>query len=189
MKNIIQRASLIMLGLIPAVSQAHPGHDQHSGFSVGFLHPFTGMDHMIMALALGVLLWSAARQWKILGMASMATALVFGFVLGQQQLFSSSLAEYGIIASLLMVTLALWSKSRIILPVATALLVTFHGIAHGNELGHSGHIAGLVSGMIIAMSLIYTAGLGLGALITRYIPYGKKIVGACAAIVALIGLA
>jgi len=42
--------------------------------------------------------------------------------------------------------------------------------------------------MIIAMSLIYTAGLGLGALITRYIPYGKKIVGACAAIVALIGL-
>jgi len=174
MKNIIQRASLIMLGLIPEVSQAHPGHDHHSGFSAGFLHPFTGMDHMIMALALGVLLWSAARQWKILGMASMATALVFGFVLGQQQLFSSSLAEYGIIASLLM--------------VATALLVTFHGIAHGNELGHSGHIAGLVSGMIIAMSLIYIAGLGLGALIIRYIPYGKKIVGACAAIVALIGL-
>jgi len=83
------------------------------------------MDHMIMALALGVLLWSAARQWKILGMASMATALVFGFVLGQQQLFSSSLAEYGIIASLLMVTLALWSKSRIILPVATALMGNF----------------------------------------------------------------
>ncbi|MDC4459554.1 HupE/UreJ family protein, partial [Acinetobacter baumannii] len=81
-----------MLCLIPAVSQAHPGHDHQSGFSAGFLHPFTGMDHMIMALALGVLLWSAARQWKILGMASMATALVFGFVLGQQQLFSSSLA-------------------------------------------------------------------------------------------------
>jgi len=75
MKNIIQRASLIMLGLIPAVSQAHPGHDHQSGFSAGFLHSFTGMDHMIMALALGVLLWSAARQWKILGMASMATVI------------------------------------------------------------------------------------------------------------------
>ncbi|KCX97308.1 hypothetical protein J584_2083, partial [Acinetobacter sp. 72431] len=35
---------------------------------------------------------------------------------------------------------------------------------------------------------IYLGGLVLGAVLTRYVPYGKKIVGACAAVVAVIGL-
>ncbi|SSS48182.1 urease accessory protein J [Acinetobacter baumannii] len=61
-------------------------------------------------------------------------------------------------------------------------------MAHGVELAHAGHIVALVTGMVAGMALIYCGGLVLGAVFTRYVPYGKKIVGACAALVAVIGL-
>jgi uncharacterized membrane protein YedE/YeeE len=63
----------------------------------------------------------------------------------------------------------------------------FSWIAHGVELAHAGHIVALVTGMVTGMALIYCAGLALGAIFTRYVN-GKKIMGTCAAIVAVIGL-
>lgn len=98
------------------------------------------------------------------------------------------MAEYGIVASLVITAIALWTKSNKVLPIAAALLASFHGMAHGVELAHAGHIVALVTGMVAGMALIYFSGLVLGAVLTRYVPYGKKIVGVCAAVVAMIGL-
>lgn len=185
-----QKSILFFLSLSPVFAMAHPGHDQtHSGFSAGFTHPFTGLDHMMMAVALGVLFYSAAKKWNAIGMISMVLALAVGFIIGAPHWIPEAFAEYGIVASLMVVAIALWSKSNMILPVATAMLVTFHGVAHGAELGGAGHVVGLVAGMVVAMSLLYAVGLLLGKVIADYIPHGKKIVGFFAAIVALIGLA
>lgn len=61
------------LSMLPVLAMAHPGHDHvHSGFMAGFIHPFTGLDHLIMALGFGVLLWSAAKQWKIAGVSTLS---------------------------------------------------------------------------------------------------------------------
>lgn len=189
MKSVLQKLTVISLASSPMLALAHPGHDTHSGFAAGFIHPFTGLDHMMMAVALGVLFYSAVKRWQVAGLVSLVVALVVGFSLGAAHWIPEHFAEYGIVASLIMVAIALWSKSNTILPVATAMLVTFHGVAHGAELGHAGHVMSLVAGMVVAMSLIYLAGLLFGKLIVEHIPYGKKIVGGLAAIVALIGLA
>lgn len=187
--NFIKKWSVGLLSMLPALAMAHPGHDHaHSGFVAGFIHPFTGLDHLIMALGFGVLLWSAAKQWKIAGIITLSITLILGFLIGAQGLVPSNIAEYGIIASLIITAIALWTKSNRILPIAAALLASFHGIAHGVELAHEGHIIALVTGMVAGMALIYCGGLALGAILSRYVPYGKKIVGACAAIVAVIGL-
>ncbi len=189
MKNL-QKIALCSLSLLPALAFAHPGHDHtHVGFEAGFIHPFTGLDHMMMALALGVLMYSAAKQWKWAGVLLMSITLVVGFAIGAEHLIPESFAEYGIAASLFAVAIALWSKSKVILPIATALLVTFHGVAHGAELANSGHLVSLVLGMVSAMALIYAIGLAFGQFIVKYIPYGKKIVGVLAALIALIGFA
>ncbi len=47
----------------------------------------------------------------------------------------------------------------------------------------------LVTGMVTAMASIYGLGLLVGAFIQKYVPYGKQMIGALAAIVAVIGLA
>ncbi|WP_173912517.1 HupE/UreJ family protein [Acinetobacter sp. Marseille-Q1618] len=194
MNRLLQKLIVIVGASSPMWALAHVGHEHththtHLGFEAGFIHPFTGLDHMMMALALGVLFYSALKRWQVTGLVSMVVALVAGFAMGTAHLMPESFAEYGIVASLIAVAVALWSKSKMILPVATAMLVTFHGVAHGAELGHSGHFLSLVSGMVAAMSLIYVAGLFFGKFIVEHIPYGKKIIGGLAVFIALIGLA
>jgi len=187
--DFMKKWGIGLLALLPTLVMAHPGHDhEHSGFMAGFIHPFTGLDHLVMALAFGVLLWSAAKQWKIAGVVTLSITLIVGFLIGAQGLVPANVAEYGIVASLVVTAIALWTKSNRILPIAAALLASFHGIAHGVELAHAGHVVALVAGMVTAMAFIYVGGLALGAALTRYVPYGKKIVGVCAAIVAVIGL-
>lgn len=187
--RLVQKSLIAGLAYIPVLALAHPGHDHHTGFWAGFIHPFTGLDHLMMAIALGVLMWTANQRWKLLGLIGLALAMVGGFMIGSQGLIPSTVAEYGIIASLVLLAIALWTKSNQVLPAAAVLLASFHGVAHGAELGQSGHGIVLVFGMVTAMSLIYAGGLGIGAFIKKYVPYGKKIIGTLAAFVAVIGLA
>jgi hydrogenase/urease accessory protein HupE len=42
--------------LLPVAAYAHPGHDV-VGFSAGFGHPFSGLDHILAMVAVG--LWAA----------------------------------------------------------------------------------------------------------------------------------
>ena len=179
----------MVFGLLPMMAMAHPGHDQtHVGFWEGLIHPFTGLDHLVMAIGFGVLLWTVAKQWRVLGILGLSLSLVVGFVLGANQIVPANMAEYGIVASLIVLAVALWSKSYRVLPLAAALMASFHGMAHGVELAPQGHVVGLVLGMISGMAILYAVGLGLGALINRYVPYGRKIMAGLAAIVAVIGL-
>jgi urease accessory protein len=190
MNTLIQRLIVGSVILTPIFAHAHPGHHVHdAGFWTGFIHPFTGLDHLMMALAFGVLMWTATQRWKITGAISLVLALVIGFVLGAKTTIFAGFAESGIIASLIILAIALWTKSKTVFPIAVALLATFHGVAHGTELASNGHVALQILGMVSAMSILYVAGLLIGQFMIRYIPYGKKIIGTLAAIVAVIGLA
>lgn len=188
--KILQKVALSILLLLPVLAFAHVGHDQHEhlGFMAGFMHPFTGLDHMTMAFALGMLFYSVSKQWKIFGLVSMVVALSVGFLIGQMALIPVNFAEYGIVASLVLLAVALWSNSKIAMPIATALLVTFHGVAHGAELGHSGHAVAVISGMLTAMSVLYLLGQIFSVFAVKYIPQGKKIVAVFTAIVAVFAL-
>ena len=98
--------------IIASTCNGSSGHDHaHSGFMAGFIHPFTGLDHLVMALGFGVLLWSAAKQWKIAGVIALSITLIIGFLVGAQGLVPVNMAEYGIVASLVITAIALWTKS------------------------------------------------------------------------------
>ncbi|MBJ9985434.1 HupE/UreJ family protein [Acinetobacter sp. S40] len=189
MRAFNKQLLVVMFGFLPMITMAHPGHDQtHLGFWEGLIHPFTGLDHLMMAIGFGVLLWTVAKQWRILGILGLSLSLVIGFILGANQIVSASVAEYGIVASLVVLAIALWSRSYRVLPIAAVLMASFHGIAHGVELAPQGHTVGLVLGMISGMTILYVMGLGLGEFIRRYVPYGRKIMAGLAAIVAVVGL-
>ncbi|WP_434533817.1 HupE/UreJ family protein [Acinetobacter pragensis] len=187
--SMLKRFFAVAVGSLPMIAMAHPGHVHESSFWNGFSHPFTGLDHLTMAIAFGVLLWKATQRWKVAGFFGMAVAMITGFILGQQQILPNVFAEYGIVLSLAVLATALLMKSNRIFAVAIMVLGSFHGVAHGNELGQSGHMLQLMLGMVSAMSIIYLMGLGLGALTEKYLPHGRKIIAALAAILAVIGLA
>jgi urease accessory protein len=58
MRRIARTASLVALAaLFSTAAFAHPGDHSHLGFAAGFAHPFTGLDHLLAMIAVG--LWAS----------------------------------------------------------------------------------------------------------------------------------
>lgn len=148
--------------LLPLAALAHTGADggAHHGFAAGFLHPFTGLDHLAAMLAVGY--WSATaaprRPWAApLAFAAMVLAGALLAAAGS----AIPAVEPMIAASLLVIGLLVAMQARLPLPAMAALVgafAIFHGAAHGMELGGTAALAG----MVLATLLLHAAGLALG---------------------------
>ncbi|MRS13321.1 urease accessory protein UreJ [Enterobacteriaceae bacterium RIT691] len=189
MRFTSKAAVVSLLTLFPALALAHPGHDggaHHTlSFAEGFLHPFTGTDHLIVMLLVGV--WSAmnTRQWWLAPLA-FALLLLIGALAGMAGMTLGG-TEFIIAASLL--GLGAMVALQMKLPAVTGALVIgafaiFHGLAHGAELSHS---FGALSGMVIATAGLHLAGLGLGWLMIRSsLRQGlARVLGGCASLVGI----
>ena len=168
-------ATLLALSSSPA--WAHPGHETAS-FLSGLLHPITGIDHLIMLLAFGILVgclsYSKMRKAGLVAgalfslVAGLAAGQVFGYVPG---------VEPAILASLFVVSYAIWqvfSATQNILKLAIGLcigLVFVHGYAHGVEA--SGQIGAFSVGMLASAAVLMTAGSLAGRLLSsRWLSVG-----------------
>jgi urease accessory protein len=74
----LKRTLVTFAAAFPMWAMAHPGHEQQNSFLTGFIHPFTGIDHLTMAIAFGVLLWSAANRWKVGGLLGLVALHLLG---------------------------------------------------------------------------------------------------------------
>ena len=52
-KNRLLAALAILGSLFPEFTFAHSGHDVSVGFVSGVLHPFTGLDHLLVIVLVG----------------------------------------------------------------------------------------------------------------------------------------
>jgi urease accessory protein len=152
---------------------AHPGHDV-SGLAAGLMHPYSGLDHLLAMLAVG--LWAAQGSkpdgptvW-LLPVAFM-TMLTVGAAISMQWQ-SLHLIEAGIATSLL--ALGLLIALSLKLPVALSMPVTglfglLHGYAHGLELPASAAPMAYALGFLAATSSLHLAGIAAGiAMRKRY---------------------
>ena len=138
---------------------AHPGHAA-TGFGAGLLHPFTGLDHLLALLAVG--LWG--RQVRHGGV--LAPAFLVMMALGAAGAGAGLMLpalETSIAATVLLLgglaACAPGLQRR--LPPQLAVIVVgacgfLHGVAHGREL--AGFASG--AGFLLASALL----MGLGAL-------------------------
>jgi urease accessory protein len=148
---------------------AHTGVDVHLhvGFLTGFLHPFMGLDHLAVMLAIGV--WSAlvARQFgreMLWGPLGFANVLLVGAALGLQGVQVPTL-EPLVAATLLAVGLLVLTKAPLRGPVAAMLagvFALFHGLAHGYELADNAYAFPALAGMVTATLMLHSMGLALG---------------------------
>ena len=182
--------AIAALGLLPLLALAHVGVDgaaHHDiGFVQGFVHPFTGLDHLAAMVAVG--LWSAliARTgrdllWAPLGFAGM---LLAGALLGLAGVQVPAV-EPMIAASLLVIGLLVVTRLRLPGPVAAAVVgvfAVFHGVAHGHELA-GGHGAGAaIAGMVLATALLHTAGIAIGWTLRQRGAWLPRVAGAAVAL-------
>ncbi|MFL9923791.1 HupE/UreJ family protein [Herbaspirillum lusitanum] len=148
---------------------AHPGHPDSmmhgsASFMAGFEHPFSGIDHLLAMLAVG--LWAAQNKRSALWVLPLAFPLmmVVGALLAFNGL-SLPAVETGIAASVAVlglliafaVRMPLWASTLVV-----SLFAMFHGYAHGSELPHGSSAAMYGAGFILATALLHAAGLGIG---------------------------
>jgi len=183
-------AVLAALAALPLAAFAHVGADgaaHHDiGFVRGFLHPFTGMDHLAAMVAVG--LWSAliARNgrdvlWAPLGFAGM---LLVGALVGLAGVRLPAV-EPMIAASLLVVGLLVVTRLRLPGPWAAALVgvfAVFHGVAHGHELAGDHGAAAAVAGMVLATALLHAGGIALGWALRQRSAWLPRVAGAAVAV-------
>jgi urease accessory protein len=142
---------------------AHGGHaGDHSAFMAGLLHPFTGFDHWLALLAVG--LWSAVAIRPVGLAPSVFTALLaLGALAGFAGVQAPGL-EPMLAASVLVLGLLL-ARAQALSATAVCLLVgafaAFHGLAHGAELGTTGQGPAL-AGLLLSSAVLQGVGVLVG---------------------------
>jgi len=181
-------AVAIVAALSAPMALAHIGQGEASGLLTGFLHPLSGMDHVLAMVAVG--LWGAQLGAPAIWVLPVAFPLVMamGGLLGFLGVPVPGI-EYGIAASAIMLGAAVAFEVRppiVVAALLVGLFAIFHGHAHGTELP-PGESALLYSmGFVIATGCLHAIGIGIGTLHRR--PWGEKVLRAAGTAVAAGGV-
>ncbi|MEP3436633.1 MAG: HupE/UreJ family protein [Hoeflea sp.] len=164
------------LAAATAPAFAHLNPAEHGSFAAGFSHPFFGLDHVLVMLAVGLWAASLGGRAMLTVPAAFVGAMGFGFaaaVAGIPLPFVEPVILASIIFIGLMVALAFpFSVSG--MAVTVAFFAVFHGHAHGGELGQAG-AAYFAIGFMLATAALHATGIALGlGLARRHEPHGKS---------------
>jgi urease accessory protein len=192
MRNATPQASLplaALLTLVPlAPALAHTGVGVSVGLQSGFLHPITGLDHLVAMVAVG--LWGAQLGNPAIWVLPITFPLVMalGGLLGVSgvdlPLTEPVVALSGIALGLLIalhVRAPLWVAALVV-----GVFAIFHGYAHGRELPEAANPAAYAVGFVTATGLLHLAGIVIGLLVTW--PVGARAVRACGAAIGCVGV-
>ncbi|GGC27302.1 urease accessory protein [Siccirubricoccus deserti] len=155
---------LIAALLLPVPALAHVGDGLHAGLMAGFLHPFSGADHLLAMVTLGVwagLLGGAAR---LVLPGAFLGAMATGAILGVTGVALPGV-EAGVLASVLVLGALVALMVRLPLAAGAALAGVFgllHGHAHGTEM-LGGSFALYAAGFLVATSVLLASGLALAS--------------------------
>ncbi|WP_064685249.1 HupE/UreJ family protein [Rhizobium bangladeshense] len=154
---------------LPAVASAHPAVGEAAGFSHGFAHPLSGLDHVLAMVMVGVLAFQLGGRALWLLPAAFVMVMAIGGALGVTGV-NVPFVEAGIALSVIVLGAVVALNVRA--PLAAALgmvgfFAIFHGHAHGAEMPEDAAGAAYAAGFMIATGLLHVAGLSLGYVIGR----------------------
>lgn len=184
-----QAAALFGLSFLCASpALAHMGTGLAGGFVSGFEHPFSGFDHLLAMVSVG--LWGAflGRPLIIALPVIFPAVMAIGGALGIAGVPLPPV-EIGIALSVLVlgamiagaVQAPVWLACTIV-----AVFAIFHGYAHGKELPSAADPIGYSLGFVLATGLLHIVGIGIGLINER--PGGAVITRSLGGLIALTGV-
>lgn len=194
-RKFLALAAAALTALIATGASAHPGHGLEATFSNGAAHPFSGLDHVLAMIGVG--LWGAQIGGKAMWQLPLAFvgALVVGALVGIAGT-GLPVMEIGIAGSVAVLGLALLFAPKVPASAGfaiTALFGLFHGHAHGVEMPASGSAATYVLGFVAATLALHGIGVALGVLgrkqAFRLAPRALGAMGAVVGVLMLAGIA
>lgn len=175
-KKMTQLTALVALFLFALPACAHPDASHiHSGFAAGFLHPLTGLDHLLAMLAVGI--WAAQSQgktrWAI--MFTFPVMMIVGALIGMLGVQLAGV-ELTIGVSIAALGLLIAFAAKLSPALSTSLIAffaVFHGLAHAAEMPGGVSILPYGAGFIVATAALHFIGLSFGLLL--FVPNGRSL--------------
>lgn len=164
MKSNLRTAlfAIVIAGL-PATAFAHGGGGTH-GFTNGFGHPISGIDHLLAMVAVGMFAAYLSGRALWLVPATFALMMGVGGVLSIGGL-PLSFVEIGIAASVIVLGLSVamqWSLPAIAAMGLVGFFAIFHGYAHVAEMPVDASGLQYAMGFMLATALLHVVGIGVG---------------------------
>jgi len=176
----------LLLMNTPAFAHSTPGQAQ--GFVTDFLHPLSGLDHVLAMIAVGI--WGAQLKRPAIWVLPVAFPLVmsFGGLLGIRGVPIPGV-EIGVAASAVALGIVIALELRP--PIwAAAVLVSvfaiFHGHAHGTELPKAVAPLTYALGFVLATGLLHICGILIG--LVDLWPAGAKVLRTAGGFIAAVGI-
>jgi urease accessory protein len=171
---------------------AHVGDHSQMGFVEGLAHPFTGLDHVLAMVAVG--LWASqlgrTAIWLLPATFLVVMAIGATFGIGGVGL---PWIEIGIAGSVMILGAAVALALRPSLVISAALIALFallHGYSHGVELPANVSAPTFGVGFVAATLLLHATGIAIGLIANRVpVRYVARTAGAAIAAVGVFLLA
>jgi urease accessory protein len=180
-------AILFSLGWVQ-VTRAHIESGQAAGFVTGLQHPWSGLDHILAMIAVG--LWGAQLGNPAIWLLPIAFPMMMamGAMMGLMGIPVPGV-EIGIALSAIVLGTMILAEVRPKLAVALAIVgvfAIFHGHAHGTELppGQSGLLYSM--GFVIATGCLHAVGIALG--LVKDLPAGNLALRCAGSFIAAMGV-
>ena len=179
----------ILFNLVCAqTAWAHVEGGQAAGFITGLQHPWSGLDHVLAMIAVG--LWGAQLGNPAIWLLPIAFPMMMamGAMMGLMGIPVPGV-EIGIALSAIVLGMMIFIEVRPKLAVAIAMVgifAIFHGHAHGTELpaGQSGLLYSM--GFVIATGCLHGVGIALG--LVNGLPAGRLALRGAGSFIAAMGV-
>jgi len=186
-KNLLLSAAGFAGALFSGLAFAHAGHDVSVSFMSGLLHPFSGVDHLLVIVLVGF--WSTFVLKKIwIGSCVFLLGMCMG-VLARLTNVPLNFFEFGIAASVIAIGLLLLVKNQYSSKAILTLIGTFgifHGFAHAQLFSDSSLAISLVGQDIVGL-ILATAALHLsGALLVKLLKEKTNVIAKIAGFASVI---
>jgi len=167
LKGFTMKILALVLGMM-SLAFGHTDVLEHGGFMSGFLHPISGLDHILAMVGVGMVAFYA--QKVVPTFVAFVGAMMVAALAGYSGMALIGMEE-GILLSIAVVfgMIGFASKMSInfIVPII-AFFGMFHGFAHGAEFT-TGNFVAYMSGFALSTISLHLAGFGLASL------YSKKL--------------
>jgi urease accessory protein len=157
---------------LPTAAWAHTGIGATSGFAHGFLHPVSGLDHVLAMVAVGLFAATlGGRAVRAVPLTFMAL-MVVGGALGMAGI---TLPHVETAIALSVVVLGAAVAVHWQWPVAAAMALVgvfaiFHGHVHGAEMPESISGAEYALGFLLATGVLHLVGLSIRTAVAMFDP-------------------
>lgn len=185
--NILKKSLAFCLALAAcSVGYAHDGHSASISFFSGFFHPLTGIDHLLVALSVGLIAANLLRSNRsgrlaLLPLIAFLSSALLGSALGVQGVGLALTMEWLIVSSLVFFGAVLaWNRGTVIghqdknnmlalIMAACALFGFAHGYVHTAELATDAALTASAPyallefelGWLISTALIHVSGFAV----------------------------